>query len=108
MALTAPHVLRLTKTTVFPLKSSFFAYIDTEESVANKVFKNYNLKVKVKECYNITGTNYNVSYCYVKDSDLERFARAMIETRDNILLLGYRNFDEDCMSIRNDYFKIRT
>jgi len=68
---------------------NYYAYIDTEEYLADKVFIQEKLRVFFGKTGRKQDSQYVVILCKVWKKDAEKFVRAMEKLYNKMILLGY-------------------
>ena len=72
----------------------FFAYLDTNEYLANEMFVQNGLKVFFCKTGRKKDSRYVIVICKVWKKDADRFVRVMDLMNKKMLLLGYGNFEK--------------
>lgn len=80
----------------------YFVYVDALGYSADKIFfKNGMSRIKfLKEYYQLS-MPYVIVTCRIKTKELEMFEESMEELKRNMLIMGYRDYEEYC----NDFNK---
>lgn len=68
---------------------NYYAYIDTEEYLADKVFIQEKLRVFFGKTGRKQDSQYVIILCKVWKKDAEKFVRAMEKLYNKMILLGY-------------------
>ena len=76
-----------------------FIFLDSLDCSANAVFLRYRLSVKVKAIYLNESKNYQFVICDIKKYDILRFAKAMQDLRNNMYILGHKDYDFECRKL---------
>lgn len=84
------------KLDVFSLRYNHYAFIDTDEYLADKLFINHKVTVDFGREYKMEGKPYLIIFCKVKKKDDEAFKEALSEMENKMLLMGYTDYDEMC------------
>lgn len=78
------------------LLRSYYMYIDNTNCLADKHFKNNNIKVFHKKEWDIPNTDYKVIYASVSNLKDYLFVKAMCELEEEILNNGATDYEEIC------------
>jgi len=84
------------KLDVFSLRYNHYAFIDTEDYLADRLFINHKVTVDFGREYKCEGKPYIVIFCKVKKKDDEAFRDALSEMENKMLLMGYKDYSEVC------------
>ncbi len=77
-----------------------FVYVDTREHISARVFNNSGLRVhRVKEMKQ-SGSPFRLIICSVRRRDFGKFAEALSNLYNCALLLGYRDYGDICMLLK--------
>lgn len=80
------HYVKIEKKSIW---FNYYAYIDTEEYLADSIF----VQEKIRVFFGKTGRKHNSQYvvvfCKVWKKDVEKFVRAMEKLYNKLLLLGH-------------------
>ncbi len=79
------------------LRYHYFCFIDVKEYLADALFVKNKVQVWFGKEYAKEGSVYNVLFCKVKKKDTERFLKTMEELKNKMLLLGYTDYDSQCI-----------
>ena len=91
-----------------PSRYRHFVFIDTKTCAAKKIFDRYHLPVKVKETWSKdigSYSKYHITVCDVPKKYALKFIEAMHILKDNVLILGYSDYEESCEKIFGDIFE---
>ena len=76
-----------------------YIFVDTKDHASMRLFAEAGIGVSyVKEMMK-RGSPYGLIVCHVRKRDLDKFNDALIKLRNNILLLGYNDYDKICMKL---------
>lgn len=84
---------------------SYYIYIDNNSSLADKHFKNNNIRVFHKKEWDIPNTDYKVIYASVSNQKDYLFVKAMCELEEEILDNGFNEYEEICNKMLHNYKK---
>lgn len=70
-----------------------FAYIDTNEFLADQIFINRKLPVKFLSHFGRKDSKYIIVFCKVKKKDKEKFLQALKELSNKMLLMGHTDYE---------------
>ncbi len=77
-----------------------YIFADTEDYVSIRLFSAAGISVSHVKQMMKRGSPYRLIVCYVRKKDLDKFSDVLKRLRNNILLLGYKDYDEFCMSLK--------
>ncbi len=77
-----------------------FIFVDTKDYVSIRVFAAADIGVShVRELIK-RGSPYRLIVCHVRKKDLDKFREALGKLRNNLMILGYRDYDEVCTELK--------
>lgn len=83
----------------FSLFSVFYAYVEHCSYRADRLFVQNKVRIKFKgECVK-EEVPYRIVLCKVRKKDTARFEEALDKHKDNMLLLGYKDYLDVCCEI---------
>ena len=85
------------KTRLF--RKQMYAYIDTSEYLADRLFAEQKLAVRYKAEFEKEGTEYMVVCCIIRKKDEEKFLQALGKMEDKMLLMGHTDYMEFCKDL---------
>ena len=85
----------------FSLFNTYFAFLDTEDYLANGLFIKHQVRVYFGDEFVNPDIPYRIIFCHVRKWDKERFCAAMSELPDKMLLCG----NVDYLSVSADIWK---
>ena len=78
-----------------------FIFLDTPEYVSANIFASIGLRLwNIKEMKK-EGSRFHLIICNIRKRDLGRFHAALEQLKNNILLLGYRDYEDACVMLKN-------
>ena len=80
----------------FSLFSIDYAYIDHKSYLAETLFVQRQIRVKLNCRMARQDSPYHVVFCSVHRDDRKKFEGAMEKLKDNMLLCGHTDYDEIC------------
>lgn len=83
-----------------PWRESYL-YIDTAEYIIHNVFNREKINVKFGSKFVKENSKYIIVLCSIAKRDRDRFILALNEVMNNMPLLGYPNYHEECEKIMN-------
>ena len=83
----------------FSIFSVFYTYIDHSSYPADRLFVQDKVRIKYKREYAKEGSPYRIIFCKVGKNDTPRFEEALDKLKNNMLLLGYRDYSDFCSEI---------
>lgn len=72
---------------------STFAYIDTNEFLADQIFVNKELSVKFLSHFGRNDSKYVIVFCKIKKKDKEKFLQSLKELNNKMLLMGHTDYE---------------
>lgn len=76
-------------------------FVDTKEYVSARVFANYGIKPRKIRKMVSKDTPFRLIVCSIRKKDGDRFVEALSKLRNSILLLGYKDYEEMCIELKN-------
>lgn len=73
-----------------------YAYIDTDDYHADKLFRRYNIRVKIDSEYTKEKETYRIILCRIRRKQKAAFEKAMNELVRNMDLFGHTDYTEFC------------
>lgn len=83
----------------FSIFSVFYTYIDHSSYPADRLFVQDKVRIKYKREYAKEDSPYRIIFCKVGKKDTTRFEEALDKLKNNMLLLGYRDYSGFCSEI---------
>ena len=80
----------------FSLLNSYYAFLDTEEYLADNLFIQHQVTVHFCTEYERPGEPYRVILCRVRKSDEDRFLAALNELPRKMIIFGHTDYLEYC------------
>ena len=77
----------------------YYAFLDTEEYLADQLFIKHQVRVHFREEYARKDSQYRVIVCRVRKRDQMRFLAALEELPKKMLLLGHTNYLDTCYAL---------
>lgn len=82
-----------------------FAYVDTDEYLADSLFINNKLRVKYGKEYKHERSKYIIIFCKIKKADTEKFYASMEKLKNKMLLMGNTDYLDFCEVFIGEYDK---
>ncbi len=77
-----------------------FMFVDTQEHVSKRLLADSCVHAsRVRELAK-QGSPFRLIMCNIRRKDLDEFGQMLEKLKNNILLLGYRDYDEMCETLR--------
>lgn len=77
-----------------------YIFVDTKDYASIRLFADADIGVShVKEMMK-RGSPYRLIVCYIRKKDLDKFQNALEKLRNNVLLMGYRDYDKVCGELK--------
>ena len=76
-----------------------YIFVDTKDYASIRLFAEADIGVSHVKEMRKRGSPYRLIACYVRKRDLDKFNDALIKLRNNILLLGYNDYNNICMKL---------
>lgn len=83
----------------FSLFNSYFAFLDTEDYLADGLYIKHQVRVYFGDEFVNPDTPYRIIFCHVRKWDEERFCAAMGELPNKMLLYGNVDYLDTCTQI---------
>lgn len=83
----------------FSLFNAYFAFLDTEDYLADGLFIKHQLRVYFGDEFAKPGIPYRIIFCHVRKWDVEHFRTAMSELPNKMLLCGNVDYLDTCAHI---------
>lgn len=83
----------------FSLLYSYYAFLDTEEYLADALFIRHEVRVHFLSEYEKQGSPYRMILCRIRRKDADRVTAALEELPRKMLLCGYTDYFERCKEI---------
>lgn len=83
----------------FSLFSVPYAYVDHSSYLADQLFVQNKVTMKLKGEMARENSPYCIVFCRVLKKDAERFEEALGKLKDKMLLLGHRDYPDVCCEI---------
>ena len=80
----------------FSLFNTYFAFLDTEDYLADGLFINHRVRVYFGDEFVKADIPYRIIFCHVRKWDKERFCNAMRELPNKMLLCGNADYLSVC------------
>ena len=84
------------KLKTFSLLNASYAYVDHSSYLADQLFVQSKVKLKISCEMVREGSPYRIIFCKVRKKDAERFEAALGRMENRMLLLGHRDYLEVC------------
>ena len=81
---------------LLPSRYRHFVFIDDRNCSANHVFLKHELNAKIRDVAICEQEKYQIVFCDVEKKDVLKFQKAMESLRDNMLILGNKDYDDWC------------
>jgi len=78
------------------LKYCFYAYIDSNDNLADQLFIRHKIRVRFWRDYGKDGSEYNIVLCYVRKRDEAEFLSALSELTNKMLIMGHPDYPQFC------------
>ncbi len=82
----------------FSLFNTYFAFLDTEDYLADGLFIKHQVRVYFGDEFVNPGIPYRIIFCHVRKWDKGRFCDAMRELPNKMLLCGNMNYISACVN----------
>lgn len=79
--------------------SVLYAYVDHSSYQADRLFVQDKVRIKYKGEYAKEGSPYRIIFCKVGKKDTRQFEEVLDKLKNNMLLLGYRDYFDFCSEI---------
>lgn len=79
--------------------SVLYAYVDHSSYQADRLFVQDKVRIKYKREYAKEDSPYRIIFCKVGKKDTARLEEALDKMKNNMLLLGYRDYSDFCSEI---------
>lgn len=79
-------------------RRSRYAYLDTSEYLADRIFVHNEIKVRFlnRELHH-PKTDYIMIFCEIRSKDEPKFVESMDRLKANMILLGHDDYDQICI-----------
>ena len=84
----------------FSLGRKYFAFVDTDEYLADQLFINHKVRVDFREEYAMPDTPYRVIMCSITKKDVSGFLAALKELENKMILMGHVDYSEFCTGLK--------
>lgn len=84
----------------FSLNKKFFAYVDTDQHLADLLFIKHKVRVKFGQEYAMPDTTYRVIMCSIAKKDVSGFLAALKELENKMILMGHVDYSEFCTALK--------
>ena len=91
----------------FSLFNTYFAFLDTEDYLADGLFIKHQVRVYFGDEFVDPGNPYRIIFCHVRKWDKERFCAAMRELPNKMLLCGNTDYLSACVNIWERMLKVK-
>lgn len=82
----------------FSLFNTHFAFMDTEDYLADGLFMKHQVRVHFGDEFVKPGSPYRMILCHVRKKDVGRFKAALAELPNKMLLCGHSDYLSLCLS----------
>ena len=83
----------------FSLRYRFYAYLDSEEYQADRLFIKHQVRVKFLQEYTKKESSYRVIFCRIQKRDEGAFLDALRELPNKMLLCGHPDYPDQCKQL---------
>ena len=83
----------------FSVFSVHYAYVDHGLYLADQLFVQNRVRVRLKGEMRREDSYYCIIFCKVLKRDAERFEEALARLKDKMLLLGHKDYQDECDEI---------
>ena len=91
----------------FSLFNTYFAFLDTENYLADGLFIKHQVRVYFGDEFVKPDFPYRIIFCHVRKWDKERFHAAMRELPNKMLLCGNVDYLDACTHVRERILNIK-
>lgn len=84
----------------FSIFYNHYAFIDSQDYLADQLFVKHKVKVDFGKEYRHEGSNYLVIFCKVRKTQEKEFIQALEELENKMLLMGHRDYPIFCSDIK--------
>ena len=87
------------------LFKNYYAFLDTKECSARKIFIRHNIKVEFKKKIGLMqDSRYVIIFCKINKRDDDTFIKTLEELKRQILACGYSDYENACMEMQNTFY----
>ena len=91
----------------FSLGRKYFAFVDTDEYLADQLFINHKVRVDFREEYAMPGSTYRVIMCSVAKKDVDGTVKVFHKLVNKMILLGHTDYKEFCRKLKKQIAEMR-
>ena len=84
----------------FSLNKKIFAYVDTDQHLADQLFIKHKVRVNFGQEYAMPDTSYRVIMCSITKKDVSGFLAALKELENKMILMGHVDYSEFCTGLK--------
>ncbi len=89
----------------FSLLNAHYAFVDTEEYLADQLFVQHRVKVNFGSEFSAPGHKYRIIMCSCRKKDVPAFKEAIQELPNKMLLLGHMDYIEFSENMKERFKK---
>lgn len=83
----------------FSVFSVHYAYVDNGSYLADQLFVQNRVRVRFKGEMRREDSHYCIIFCKVLKQDAKRFEEALARLKDKMLVLGHKDYQDECAEI---------
>lgn len=84
----------------FSLNKKYFAFVDTDQHLADQLFIKHKVRVNFGQEYAMPDTPYRVIMCSITKKDVSGFLAALKELENKMILMGHVDYSEFCTGLK--------
>lgn len=84
----------------FSLNKKYFAFVDTDQHLADLLFIKHKVRVNFGQEYAMPDTPYRVIMCSITKKDISGFLAALKELENKMILMGHVDYSEFCTDLK--------
>ena len=85
----------------FSLNKKYFAFVDTDQHLADQLFIKHKVRVNFGQEYAMPDTPYRVIMCSITKKDVSGFLAALKELENKMILMGHVDYSEFCTELKD-------